>query len=81
MSAPYCQIEAFINTDEFDRIPDELEEWRYRQLVSVVMFDDTLEDSPASSALTPQQARDLAFSLLVCAEHAEQRTNSWEAGR
>jgi hypothetical protein len=45
------------------------------------MFDDTLEDSPASSALTPQQARDLAFSLLVCAEHAEQRTNSWEAGR
>jgi len=81
MSAPYSQIEAFINTDEFDRIPDEFEEWRYRQLVSVVMLDDTLEDSPASSALTPRQARDLAFSLLVCAEHAEQRTNSWEAGR
>jgi hypothetical protein len=81
MSAPYCHIEAFINTDEFDRIPDELEEWRYRQLVSVVMLDDTLEDSPVSSALTPQQARDLAFSLLVCAEHAEQRTNSWETER
>lgn len=79
--APYCHIEAFINTGEFDRIPDEFEEFRYRQLVSVAMLDDTLEDSPACSALTPEQARELAFTLLVCAEHAEQRTNGWEAGR
>ena len=47
MSAPYCQIEAFINTDEFDRIPDELEEWRYRQLVSVVMLDVERRLNPA----------------------------------
>lgn len=78
---PYCHIEAFINPDEFDRVPDELEAWIYRQLVSVVMLDDTMEISPASSALTPEQARELAFVLLVCAEHAEHRTRTWQAGR
>lgn len=81
MSAPYCHIEAFINPDEFDHIENEFGERVCRQLVSVVMLDDTLEDSPASSALTPEQARELAFTLLVCADHAVHRTNSWEAGR
>lgn len=80
-SAPYCHVEAFVNTDEFDHVDDEFGERACRQLVSVVMLDDTMEDSPASSALTAGQARELAFTLLVCAEYAEHRTNSWEAGR
>lgn len=78
---PYCQVQAFIDPDEFDRVRDEFREPLYRQLVTVVMLDDTMEISPAASALTADQARELAFALLVCAEHAEHRTQSWEAGR
>jgi hypothetical protein len=58
-------------------------------LVRVRMFDgpgavDTLTGQPAGSQdvytdLRPSQARELAFSLLCCAEHAEQITDhaSW----
>ena len=75
---PYCQIEAFIDPDQFDRIEDGMP----RQLVTVVMVDDTMQEySPATSALTAWQARELAFVLLVCAEHADQRTRCGEAGR
>lgn len=77
---PYCHIEAFVDPDEFDQVHDETG-GLWRQLISVVMLDDTMEITPASSALTPGQARELAFTLLVCAEHAEHRTDSWEAGR
>lgn len=78
---PYCHVEAFISTDEFDLVHDAFGELVWRQLVSVVMLDDTTEISPASSALTPEQARELAFALLVCAEHANHRTRGWEVGR
>lgn len=78
---PYCHMEAFIDDDEFDRVHDEFGEPVCRQLVSVVMHDDTMDMSLASSVLTAGQARELAFALLVCAEHAEHRTRSWEAGR
>jgi hypothetical protein len=33
-----------------------------------------MEAEPAVGILTAQQARNLAFELLVCAEHAERRT-------
>lgn len=81
MSGPYCHIEAFINTDEFDHVQDACGDRVCRQLVSVVMLDELMQDGPATSALTPEQARELAFTLLACAEHAEHRTNSWESGR
>jgi len=79
---PYCHIEAFIDPDEFDLVQDATGDGVPRQLVSVLMLDDTMsESSLANSALTPEQARELAFALLVCAEHAEHLTRSWETGR
>lgn len=76
-SVPYCHAEAFIQPGQIDRDDDGV----LCQLVSVMMVDDTGEVQPAECALTARQARELAFHLLVCAEHAEQITRAWEAGR
>jgi hypothetical protein len=73
---PYCHIEAFIEEDQIDRTVDGL-----CQLVTVMMVDDTGEVAPAACPLTPDHARDLAFELLVCAEHAERLATQREAGR
>jgi len=63
-------------------------------LVRVRLFDgpgvvDTLTGEPAAGPgaftdLDPRDARELAFRLLACAEHAEQRTidaHYWEDDR
>ena len=73
---PYCHIEAFIEEHQLDWTVD-----RFCQLVTVMMVDDTGEVAPAACPLTPAHARDLAFELLVCAEHAERLANQREAGR
>ena len=39
-----------------------------------MLVDDAIEVEPAIGVLTAKQARDLAFELLVCAEHAERLT-------
>jgi len=73
---PYCHIEAFLEPDQIDRTADGI-----RQLVTVMMTAGTSEIQTAACQLTAGQARDLAFQLLVEAEHAERRTGHGEAGR
>ena len=46
------------------------------QDVSVILTDDAPDDrsyqlTPSAITLRPEQARELAFALLVCAEHAQ----------
>ena len=74
---PYCHMESFIEDDQSDWLGDGV----LRQLVTVLMVDDTGEVEPAGCALTAEQARGLAFELLVCAEHAERLTEARESER
>jgi hypothetical protein len=71
LPGPYCYAEAFIEDDgQIDWMGDGV----LCQLVTVMLVDDATEVEPAVGVLTAQQARDLAFQLLVAAEHAERRT-------
>jgi hypothetical protein len=74
---PYCHMEAFIETDQIDWTGDGV----LCQQVTVMMVDDTAEVEPAACALTARQARNVAFELLVCAEHAERLTRDRETER
>ena len=74
---PYCHAEAFIEQDQIDWVGDGVR----CQLVTVMMVDDTGEVEPAACALTARQARDLAFELLVCAEHAERMSRHRDSER
>jgi hypothetical protein len=68
---PYCHAEAFIENDgQIDWMGDGV----LCQLVTVMLVDDAIEVEPAVGVLTAKQARELAFELLVCAEHAERLT-------
>jgi hypothetical protein len=55
-----------------------LGDWRPQQWITLELAadDDALE--PAGCALTSQEARDLAFGLLVLAEHADRRADGEE---
>ena len=74
---PYCHAEAFIEQDQIDWMGDGV----LMQLVAVMLVDDTGEVEPAAGLLTPEQARKLAFELLVCAEHADRLTRHRETER
>jgi hypothetical protein len=67
---PYCALEAFIETDQTDWMGDGV----LCQLVTVMMSDDLCQLEPAVCGLTAGQARNLAFELLVMAEHADRLT-------
>ena len=71
---PYTSLQAFIEHGHTDRIGDLV----ICQLVTVLMSDDTELFEPTACALTAAQARNLAFELLVCAEHAERLTRHYQ---
>jgi hypothetical protein len=71
---PYCYMQAFLEQDQIDWIGDGV----LCQLVTVTMLDDAGALEPAACWLTAEQARKLAFELLVLAEHAERLTRSRE---
>jgi hypothetical protein len=71
---PYCALEALIEHGQTDQIGDGV----ICQIVTVLMSDDTDLFEPTACALTAAQARDLAFELLVCAEHAERLTRHYQ---
>jgi len=73
---PYCHIEAFLEPDQIDRTADGI-----RQLVTVMMIAGSSEIQTAACQLTARQARDLAFQLLVEAEHADRLTGHEETER
>ena len=68
---PYTSLEAFI---EHDQTRLDRRRCALRQLVTVMMSDDMCLVEPAVCALTASQARNLAFELLVVAEHADRLT-------
>jgi hypothetical protein len=75
LPGPYYHAEAFIeNEGQIDWMGDGV----LCQLVTVMLSDDAMEAEPAVGILTAQQARDLAFQLLVTAEHAERLTRPRE---
>jgi hypothetical protein len=75
---PYCHAEAFVEDDgQIDWMGDGV----LCQLVTVMMVDDAMEVEPAVAVFTAEQARALAFELLVCAEHAERLTRQREDQR
>jgi hypothetical protein len=51
------------------------------QLISVIMTDDTMRNDPALCVLSSEDARELAFELLACAEHAQRRTDERRSRR
>ena len=67
---PYTSLEAFIEHDQTDWIGDGV----LCQLVTVIMTDDMCVLDPAVCGLTASEARELAFELLVVAEHADRLT-------
>jgi hypothetical protein len=50
-----------------------LGDWSPRQYITLQLSDCYGELDPVEGALTSQGARDLAFGLLVLAEHADRR--------
>jgi hypothetical protein len=71
---PYSSLQAFIEHGQTASIGDRV----ICQLVTVLMSDDTELFEPTACALTAAQARNLAFELLVCAEHAERLTRHYQ---
>lgn len=67
------EIRALIDSEQTEGLID----GSARQHVSVIMIDDPPEDpgdvwrSAAAVTLRPREARELAFELLVLAEHAD----------
>ena len=70
LPGPYCHADAFIEQDQIDWMGDGV----LCQLVTVMLVDDSGQLEPAAGVLTAEQARKLAFELLVCAEHADRLT-------
>jgi hypothetical protein len=73
----YTSLEAFIEHDQTDWMGDGV----ICQLVTVMMSDDMGLTEPAVCALTAKDARNLAFELLVMADHAERLTRHQENDR
>ena len=74
-SEPYYSLEAFIEQDQINWMGDGV----CCQYVTVMMHDDMCLIEPAICVLTAKEARNLAFELLVMAEHAERLTRHKES--
>ena len=73
MTVYYSTITALIDPEQFDLVAD-----ARLQDVSVILTDndpDRPAERPAAITLTPADARELAFDLLVLAEQAEQMSS------
>jgi len=64
----FCVAAAFLD-DQATVLGD----WSPRQYITLQLSDDVGELHPVFCALTSREARDLAFGLLVLAEHADRR--------
>ena len=69
----FCVATAFL--DEQTTV---LGDWSPSQYVTLQLSDHDSELDPVFCALTSQEVRDLAFRLLVLAEHADLRAQGQE---
>lgn len=71
MTDYYTDIRALIDPEQSDALPG----GGRSQDVSIILTDEGEREIwrlvPAGIVLRPDQARELAFALLVCAEHAQ----------
>jgi len=72
MTDYYTDIRALIDPEQSGVLPDGS---RFQE-VSIILTDDSDRElaywmTPAGITLNADQARELAFALLVCAEHAQ----------
>ncbi|MGH6781590.1 MAG: hypothetical protein ACREB5_05750 [Sphingomonadaceae bacterium] len=72
MTDYYSDIRVLIDPEQAGETPD----GGWCQDVSVILTDDSDRElvywmTPAAITLSADQARELAFELLVCAEHAD----------
>jgi hypothetical protein len=67
MTVYYHKITALIDPEQSEPLPDG-GRW---QEVSVILVDDDHSKRAAAITLAPEDARELAFDLLILAEHAE----------
>ncbi len=72
MTVYYSTITALVDPEQFDMFAGER-----LQDVSVILTDDVPDQPkrPAGITLTPADARELAFDLLVLAEEADQASS------
>jgi hypothetical protein len=73
----YSCLDALIEPDQLAVTA----QGRLRQLVSVLITDDACRLDPAFAQVTAEEARELAFELLCCAEHAERLSSQRESER
>jgi hypothetical protein len=66
--AGFCAATAFLD-DQATVLGD----WSPRQYIALELSDHDGELEPVEATLTSHEARDLAFRLLVLAEHADLR--------
>jgi hypothetical protein len=71
----YTDIRALIDPEQSDPLPG----GGRLQDISIILTDGHDEHRPAAIALLPCQVRELAFDLLVLAEHADRERK--ETGR
>jgi len=72
MTDYYTDIRALIDPEQSDPLPG----GGRAQDVSLILTEESDRDwlhrlTPSGITLRPDQARELAFALLVCAEHAQ----------
>jgi hypothetical protein len=71
MTDYYSDIRVLIDPEQSSPLSD----GGRMQDVSVILTDDAADGSyqltPSAITLRPEQAREFAFALLVCAEHAQ----------
>jgi len=72
MTDYYSDVRVLIDPEQSSPLSD----GGRMQDVSLILTDDARDDgsyqfTPSAITLRPEQARELAFALLVCAEHAE----------
>ncbi len=72
MTDYYTDIQVLIDPEQSDLLPD----GGRLQDVSIILTDEVpagaiYQLTPSAITLRPELAREVAFALLVCAEHAE----------
>ena len=69
----YTHADAFLDDQAFAL--GQWRDWRPQQWITLELADDDEVLLPACCALNSEEARELAFRLLVLAEHADRRAH------
>jgi hypothetical protein len=68
MTVYYPKITALIDPEQSEPLPDG---GRWQEVSVILIDDDHAKRTQAAITLAPEDARELAFDLLILAEHAQ----------